>query len=93
MLRLDVTQIQKLLKRIRNNPKAVTFHDLTTLLESFGFELIRVSGSHHIFSSRVAGKEITLVIPLRKGHINSHYVKEVLASIDRIEKEIDWNGQ
>jgi predicted RNA binding protein YcfA (HicA-like mRNA interferase family) len=82
-----VTQIQKLLRRIRNNRKAVTFHDLRTLLESFGFELIRVSGSHHIFSRRVVGEEVTLVIPLRKGHVNSHYVKEALEIIDRIEAE------
>jgi hypothetical protein len=42
----------KLLERLKNNPKGGTFDDIRTLLSQEGFELDRVTGSHHIFKSR-----------------------------------------
>lgn len=41
---------QKLLRQILNNPKNVSFKNLTTLIEAFGFTLSRINGSHHIFT-------------------------------------------
>ena len=40
---------RKLLRRILDNPANVRFADFTHLVTAFGFELIRTSGSHHIF--------------------------------------------
>ncbi len=40
---------RKLLHRLITNQKNVKFSDLVLILQSFGFKLDRVSGSHHIF--------------------------------------------
>jgi len=43
------TANQKRLQKIIASPNNVQFGDMTTLVRAFGFRLIRVSGSHHIF--------------------------------------------
>jgi len=40
---------QKLLRQVLNNPKNVSFKDMVSLVEAFGFTLDRINGSHHIF--------------------------------------------
>ncbi len=40
---------QKLLKKVLAGSKNIRFDDMVTLIRAFGFELARVSGSHHIF--------------------------------------------
>ncbi|PAF43535.1 type II toxin-antitoxin system HicA family toxin [Helicobacter sp. 11S02596-1] len=66
----------KLLKRIQNNPKAVSFADLQKLLEYNGFVLDRVKGSHHTFYKG----DITFTIPYRKP-VKEIYVKIALKFI------------
>jgi hypothetical protein len=39
----------KLLKKLLRSPENIRFGDFVTLVESYGFELKRTSGSHHIF--------------------------------------------
>lgn len=39
----------KLLEKVRRNPKDVTFKELDQLLQSFGYELMRTKGSHSIY--------------------------------------------
>ena len=40
---------EKLLKKILASPENIRFGDLVRLVEAYGVELARVSGSHHIF--------------------------------------------
>ena len=40
---------QKLLQKILNNSKNVSFRDMENLIEAFGFALSRINGSHHVF--------------------------------------------
>ncbi len=40
----------KLLAKMRNNPKAVRFEELANLLEWYGFEPKRIRGSHHAYT-------------------------------------------
>lgn len=40
---------QKLLKKILSGSKNVSFNEMISLVEAFGFQLSRVKGSHHIF--------------------------------------------
>jgi hypothetical protein len=40
---------RKTLKSIKNGALDVRFADLCGLVEAFGLDLLRVSGSHHIF--------------------------------------------
>ena len=74
----------KLLQRMRNNPRTVSMRDLQVVLESFGFELARIKGSHHVFVGEIDGEGVTLVIPLRKPHVKAGYVQEVLELVDQI---------
>jgi predicted RNA binding protein YcfA (HicA-like mRNA interferase family) len=77
----------KLLRRMWNNPRNVSMRDLQTVLESFGFDLDRIRGSHHVFVGEVDGEGVTLVIPLRKPHVKAGYVREALELIDQILSE------
>ena len=80
-----MTKIDKLLARVRNNPKAVSFRDIQALLAAFGFVLKRSRGSHHVFSGMVGGRRTRIVIPYRQPHIKAAYVKEALDVIDEIK--------
>ena len=43
---------RKLLKRLSEGQlKNVAFGDMINMVEGFGFQLVRVSGSHHIFTN------------------------------------------
>ena len=81
-----VTKREKLLKRIRHNPRNVSFQDMRTLLEAFGFVLDRTRGSHHSFVGWVGEQKVLLVIPY-KHPLKEVYAKKALALIDAIEAE------
>jgi len=87
-----MTKRVKLLDKIRNNPKQVSFRDLRQLLESFGFELDHVTGSHHIFLGTVAGRNTRISIPFKRGRLREVYVKEALSLIEEIELRQTANG-
>lgn len=61
----------KLLELLKNSPNNVTFGDIRKLLELEGFDLDRITGSHHIFKRN----EIVLVIPVHNNRVKSVYVK------------------
>jgi predicted RNA binding protein YcfA (HicA-like mRNA interferase family) len=81
-----MTKIDKLLARIRNNPKNVTFDDLRKVLEAYGFELRRSEGSHRMFKSPLA-PDTLLVIPFKRPYVKVKYVEDALALIDKIDRE------
>lgn len=74
---------EKLLAKIRNNPKGVRFQDLTRLLEWYGFELKRVKGSHHAYTRG----HYNLIVPKRKPHVHSYVVKDALEILDELLKD------
>jgi predicted RNA binding protein YcfA (HicA-like mRNA interferase family) len=76
---------RKLLERLTNNPKGVTFDDIRRLLLYEGFQLDRVTGSHHIFKK----SEITFVIPVHANRVKSVYVRRVIALIDQAKEQTD----
>lgn len=71
---------QKLLRRILNNHKDVSFKDLTTLIEAFGFTLSRINGSHHIFTH----PRIPEVVNIQnvKGNAKPYQVRQFLTLIE-----------
>jgi len=71
---------EKLLAKIRNNPKGVRFGELTKLLEWYGFELKRVRGSHHAYTRG----HYNLIVPKRKPHLHSYAVKDALKTLDEL---------
>lgn len=68
----------KLLELLKNSPNNVTFGDIRKLLELEGFDLDRITGSHHIFKR----EEIVLVIPVHNNRVKSVYVKRVVELIE-----------
>lgn len=40
---------KKLLAKVASGSKNISFNEMVTLVETFGFRLVRVNGSHHIF--------------------------------------------
>jgi predicted RNA binding protein YcfA (HicA-like mRNA interferase family) len=72
---------EKLLEKIRQNPKNVRFQDIDKLLLSRGFEK-RQRGSHATYILKGQGR---ITIPLRKPFILPVYVKEVLKLLDELD--------
>lgn len=68
----------KLLDLLKSSPNNVTFGDIRKLLELEGFDLDRITGSHHIFKR----DEIVLVIPVHNNRVKSVYVKRVVELIE-----------
>lgn len=71
---------EKLLHKIRQNPKAVRFKDIDTLLLSLDFEK-RQRGSHATYVIKGQGR---ITIPFRKPFILPVYVKELLTLLDEM---------
>lgn len=69
---------EKLLELLKNSPNNVMFGDIRKLLELEGFDLDRITGSHHIFKRN----EIVLVIPVHNNRVKSVYVKRVVELIE-----------
>lgn len=76
---------RKLLDSLTNNSKGATFNDVRRLLLYEGFQLDRVTGSHHIFKKA----EITFVIPVHANRVKSVYVRRVIALIEQAKEQTD----
>ncbi len=73
---------RKLLARLaRGAVKNVAFADLQNLIEGLGFELRRVSGSHHIY----AHPDVAELVNLQdaRGQAKPYQVRQVLRLIER----------
>jgi predicted RNA binding protein YcfA (HicA-like mRNA interferase family) len=73
-----MSQRDKLLEKIRNNPYNVSFSDLTALLEGLGFVRIRVTGSHYIY--RVGRRSVP--IPRHGQTVKAYVVRLALEALD-----------
>lgn len=80
-----MSKTEKLLKKIRQNPKNVRFKDIDKLLLSFDFEK-RQRGSHATYVLKNKGR---ITIPVRKPFILPVYVKEVLKLLEEMDLPSD----
>jgi predicted RNA binding protein YcfA (HicA-like mRNA interferase family) len=79
---------RKLLARIaRGTVMNVAFADLRSLVEDLGFELRRVSGSHHIF----AHPDIPELLNLQdaQGQAKPYQVRQLLRLIERYDLKLE----
>ncbi|HEY7962302.1 MAG TPA: type II toxin-antitoxin system HicA family toxin [Solirubrobacteraceae bacterium] len=75
---------RKLLIRLAGGAVAnVAFDDMRRLVEGFGFELRRVSGSHHVF----AHPEISEFINLQavRGEAKPYQIRQFLRLVERYD--------
>lgn len=71
---------RKLLAAVANNPEGVRFDDLLSLAIWMGFELERVSGSHHILIHRPVG--IMLNLQSKGGQAKPYQVRQFLKLVE-----------
>ncbi|MDP2949311.1 MAG: type II toxin-antitoxin system HicA family toxin [Chloroflexota bacterium] len=78
--------VRRRIARFRKRTANVRFQELRSLVEAAGWELDRVSGSHHIF---VKPGRTPLSIPNHPGALNSWLVDRVL---DELERDYEVEG-
>jgi predicted RNA binding protein YcfA (HicA-like mRNA interferase family) len=83
-----LSKLEKLLEKIRNNPKAVRFEELDKLLIRAGFKRRQSSkGSSHYYYTK---DEKMISVPFRKPYILETYVLEAIELIgDYFSKDDD----
>ena len=72
---------RKRLQKVLRSPQNVRFGEMVTLVEAFGFELLRVSGGHHIFGR--AGIAEQLNLQNVKGKAKPYQIRQFLAIVER----------
>ena len=72
-------------RRMAQHPKAVSLDEARRVLEAYGWSLLRVTGSHHIF--RASGRNLS--IPRRRPHILPTYVKDILQATEGKDDDDD----
>lgn len=74
-----MSQLQKLLERIRNNPKTVRFEVLDRILTKNGFKKRQPrSGSSHYTYTK---ENRILTVPYKRPYVNEKYVELALEAI------------
>jgi predicted RNA binding protein YcfA (HicA-like mRNA interferase family) len=77
----------KLLKQILSCSKNIPFNDFVSLIESFGFHLSRISGSHHIFIH----PNVTELVNVQnvKGQAKPYQVKQFLTLVEKYNLRLE----
>lgn len=69
-----MTSRRKRLLKLLNHHSEISFQEIKTVLNDIGYQLIRISGSHHVFRG-IFGDTINL--PVHNGKINKYYLKDI----------------
>ena len=82
-----MTKKQKLLQKLLTGSKNVRFTDVQVMVESFGFRLARVSGSHHIF----VHPEVPELVNLQdvNGKAKPYQIMQFLDLVERYNLELE----
>lgn len=75
---------QKLYRRIVNNPKNVKFGDFRIIIESFGFTLGRVTGSHFIFDHPDVPQSVSIQ-PDGNNQAKPYQVRQFLRLVEKFK--------
>lgn len=81
-----MTQRDKLLAKVQNNPRAVTFQELDTLLRQHGFTIARVTGSHYRYVRQGVDP---ITVALRRPHIHYLTVRDALSAVEKVRSAED----
>ncbi|MCI1856682.1 MAG: type II toxin-antitoxin system HicA family toxin [Sporolactobacillus sp.] len=71
--------VDKIIQKMQNRPNGIRFGELVKVLKHYGYEEVRVNGSHHHFRNK-QGDLIT--IPLHNP-IKTVYIKDILRRIGK----------
>ena len=78
---------KKLLKKVLTNSRNISFDEFRTLVEAFGFELDRTSGSHHIFKKHNVRELIN--IQSVDGKAKPYQIKQFLILVERYNLQLE----
>jgi len=78
---------KKILAKVLAGSKNIAFRDFVVLVESFGFRLSRVSGSHHIYVHENVKELVNLQNV--KGQVKPYQVKQVMELVERYNLELE----
>ncbi|MFH1560502.1 MAG: type II toxin-antitoxin system HicA family toxin [Chloroflexota bacterium] len=79
---------RQLLRRLAQGALSnVAFNDLVNLAEGFGFQLVRVSGSHHIFAH--AGIPELVNLQSVQGEAKPYQIRQLLRLVERYNIELE----
>jgi predicted RNA binding protein YcfA (HicA-like mRNA interferase family) len=79
---------KKLLKRLsEGHLRNVAFGDMVTMVEGFGFRLVRTSGSHHIF----AHPDVAELVNLQdvKGEAKPYQIRQFLRLVEKYNLRLE----
>ena len=71
---------EKLLSKLRNNPRAARFEDLQRALVNAGFVLARIAGSHFIY--RHGSGRMCNIQRARDGGAKPYQIEQIMEAID-----------
>ena len=77
---------RKLLEKVLSGSKNISFHDMVTLVEAFGFSLSRSKGSHFIFSHPQIPELVNL--QEKNGKTKPYQVRQFLELVEKYDLEL-----
>ncbi len=83
-----MVKAKKILQKALSGSKNIRFDEFVKLIESFGFVLKRVSGSHHIFSHPDVYQPISIQ-PYSNDQAKPYQVKQFLKIIEKYHLTLD----
>jgi predicted RNA binding protein YcfA (HicA-like mRNA interferase family) len=78
---------QKILKQILSGSKNISFNDIVTVVEAFGFTLSRVNGSHHIFIHPNIPELVNL--QNAKGKAKPYQIRQFLTIVEKYNLSLE----
>jgi predicted RNA binding protein YcfA (HicA-like mRNA interferase family) len=73
-------KLSKLIKYLLSRPPEARFEDISYVLEAFGYQEVRVRGSHHAFENEQGE---VIVIPKKGGKkVKRTYIEEIIKLLD-----------
>lgn len=72
---------RKTFRKILSGSKNIRFGDMVNLVEAFGFQLVRVNGSHHIFQHPALSDQLNLQD--KGGQAKSYQVRQFLSLVEQ----------
>lgn len=82
-----MTKKRKLIQKLLSGSKNIRFSDAQTAIEAFGFQLTRISGSHHIYTH----PEVPELINLQnvKGKAKPYQIKQFFEVVERYNLQLE----
>ena len=82
-----MTKKQKLIQKLLSSSKNIRFSEAQTAIEAFGFQLTRISGSHHIYTH----PDVPELINLQNvgGKAKPYQIKQFLEIVERYNLRLE----